>query len=333
MASVCNRENDKTTKIGIVGYGHLGKGIENCLDHFPDMQLCAIFTRRDPESISSESRVVPFDRIHDFKHDIDVLMLAGGSQKDIPVQAPSLIADFNTVDCYDNHAEIATYFKKMDDIAQAHKKVSIISTGWDPGLFSIQRMLMEAVLPSAKTYTFWGPGLSQGHSDVVRRIDGVKYGVQYTIPSDDMMEQIRAGQKVDYTLAAAHRREVYIVLTEKADAGKITKEIKETPAYFAPYQTSVHIISEADFFANHQGMPHGGCVLRQGETSDKNKATYEFSLKFDHNPEFTASISLAFARAAHRLYCEGIFGAKTVLDIPLRFLSLRDHDYMLEHLI
>lgn len=332
MSNICNKKNEKTIKIGIVGYGHLGKGIEKCLAHFPDMQLIAIFTRRDPESLSSQSRVEPFDRINEFKRDIDVLILAGSSQ-DIPALAPSLIADFNTVDCFDNHDKIAVYFKKMDDIAQAHNKVAIVSTGWDPGLFSIQRMLMEAMLPNANTYTFWGPGLSQGHSDIVRRVDGVKYGVQYTIPSDEMMEQIRAGQKVDYTLATAHRREVYIVLEEKADAIKITKEIQEFPVYFAPYQTSVHIISEAEFFANHQGMPHGGRVLRQGETTDNNKATYEFSLKFDHNPEITASISLAFARAAHRLYTEEIFGAKTVLDIPLRYLSLRDHDDMLEHLI
>ena len=320
-------------KIGIVGYGHLGKAIEKCIAHFPDMQLFAAFTRRDPNSISSHSRVESYDRINEFKDDIDVLILAGGSQKDIPEQAPFLIADFNTVDCYDNHDKIATYYKKMDEIAQANRRVSVIASGWDPGLFSMQRMLMEAVLPNAETYTFWGPGMSQGHSDIVRRIDGVKYGVQYTIPSDKMMEQIRAGQKVDYTSAKAHRRDVYVVLEENADTEKIKKEIKEIPDYFAPYETTVHIISESDFTANHQGMPHGGYVIRQGETSEQTKAKYEYSLQFDHNPEFTASICLAFARAAHHLYNERNFGAKTVLDIPLRYLSLRDHNYLLERFI
>lgn len=333
MSTACNKENGKTIKLGIVGYGNLGKAIEKCITYYPDMQLFAIFTRRNPQSISSQSRVESYARIKEFKHDIDVLILAGSSQKDIPEQAPSLIADFNTVDCYDNHDKIALYYQKMDEIAQSNQKVSVIATGWDPGLFSMQRMLMEALLPNAETYTFWGPGLSQGHSDIVRRINGVKYGVQYTIPSNDMMKQIRAGQKVKYTSATAHSREVYIVLAENADAEKIVRDIKEFPDYFAPYRTTVHIISEADFLANHQGMPHGGYVLRRGETSEQVNAKYEFHLQFDHNPEFTASISLAFARAAYRLYNERNFGAKTVLDIPLRYLSFRDQDYLLEQLI
>ncbi len=320
-------------RVGIVGYGNLGKGIEKGIANFPDLELTAIFTRRDPASVQSYSRVVALEQISDYQDRVDVLILALGSQKDIPVLAPRLAEHFTLVDCYDNHAEMPRHFSKLNEIAAAHQQVAVIATGWDPGLFSIQRVLADAVLPNAKTYTFWGPGLSQGHSDVVRHIEGVKYGVQYTIPNEEMLQKIRAGEPVDYSSHTAHQREVYIVLEENADAEKVTAEIKAVPDYFAPYQTEVHILSEAEFMAQHQGMPHGGYVIRAGETSAGKKARYEFSLQLDSNPEFTASVSLAFARAAYRLKQEKSFGAKTILDFPLKYVTIKDNQEILEHLI
>ena len=320
-------------KIGIVGYGNLGRGIETALTNSSDMELFAIFTRRDPQTIMSDSRVESYDSLINFQNEIDVLILAGGSQKDIPEQGPELAANFNTVDCFDTHSAIADYFAEMNRIALKHKYVSTIAIGWDPGLFSLQRMLSEAILPVGKTYTFWGKGLSQGHSDDVRRVPGVKNGVQYTIPDQTMISQIKEGKAVEYTSAKAHQRVVYVVAEPDADQEIIANEIKNMPDYFAPYQTEVNFISQAEFLQNHQGMPHGGTVIRQGETSPETKAVFEFNLKLDSNPQYTAAISVAFARATYRLYKAEQYGAKTIFDIPLGLLSNRDSEDLLHNII
>lgn len=342
-------------RLGIAGFGNLGKGLVTSLKHFPDLDLLGVFTRRDPATLAQSGfrvgeKSVDFFSYRDilkFKDRLDVIILAGGSREDIPKQGPDLIRHFNTVDCFDNHPEIPKYFAQMDSLAKDHRRVALISTGWDPGLFSMQRFLASAVLPDASTYTFWGPGLSQGHSDVVRRVKGVKYGVQYTLPREDMLAQIRSGQEVEYSSTKAHTRQVFVVLEETADPDAVAQEIKSIPDYFAPYRTEVNFISEEEFLAKHQKMPHGGYVIRQGfssraegqgesgpgkvasggheltepgQTGD-HRARIEFQLALDSNPEFTAGVSLAFARAAHRLYQEGDFGAKTVLDVPLSMLA------------
>ena len=308
-------------RVGIVGYGNLGKGIEAGLEQSPDFELVSIFTRRIPNTLTTHSRVESYDDIFKFKDKIDVLILAGGSQKDIPIQGPSLAQEFNTVDCFDNHAVIAEYFNKMDKVTKKHRRVSTIAVGWDPGLFSLNRMLGDAILSQGKTYTFWGPGLSQGHSDVVRRVAGVKMAVQYTIPQDDMIKDIRAGHEVEYNSQKAHSRLVYVVADQSADLEKIRNEIVNIPDYFAPYETRVNFISEEEFLNEHQAMPHGGSVLHLAKTSPNNKAVYEFSLTLENNSEYTAAISIAFARATYRLYQEESYGAKTIFDIPLGLLS------------
>ncbi|NLZ71849.1 MAG: diaminopimelate dehydrogenase [Clostridiaceae bacterium] len=319
--------------IGIVGFGNLGKSIAKCIDNFTDLHLFAVFSRRDPSQIDSKYRIESLSHIGQFKDQIDVLILALGSQRDIPELASTLINQFNTVDVYDNHAFIPEHFKEMNQIALENNKVSIISTGWDPGLFSLERTLADAVLPIGHTYTFWGPGLSQGHSDVVRHVIGVKYGVQYTIPKEEIVEEARQGKDIDFSPSKAHRREVYVVLEDNADAEVISAEIKSIPDYFEPYETNVHFISEEDFLREHQGMPHGGIVIRSGETSKQMQDNFEFKLTLESNPEFTASISLAYARAAARLAKEKNYGAKTVLDIPISYLSNRDKDELLAHFI
>lgn len=320
-------------RIGIVGYGNLGRGIETALTNSSDLELFAIFTRRDPATIATENRVESFQDIFDYKNDLDVLILAGGSQKDIPVQGPELAAHFNTVDCFDNHASIADYYIKMNEIALATKHVSTIAIGWDPGLFSLQRMMAEAILPEGNSYTFWGKGLSQGHSDAVCRVPGVKMGAQYTIPDQAMIEQIKSGQDVDYTSVKAHQRLVYVVAESDADQAEIKEKIVKMPDYFAPYQTEVKFITGTEFKAKHQGMPHGGTVIRQGSTSPDNKAVYEFNLKLESNPEYTAAISVAFARATYKLFRAEQYGAKTIFDIPLGLLSNRDSEDLLHNII
>ncbi|NLJ94287.1 MAG: diaminopimelate dehydrogenase [Clostridiaceae bacterium] len=315
--------------IGIVGFGNLGASIEKCLENFPDINLITVFTRRKPDSINSKVKVDKFENIDQYETEIDVLILAGGSQKDIPEQGPQLIRNFNTVDVFDNHAEVKQYYTKMNKIALENNKVAVVSTGWDPGLFSLERTLADAILPKGNTHTFWGPGLSQGHSDVVRRVPGVKYGAQYTIPNKKMLDEARQGKKIEYSTATAHQRDVYVVLEETADSEEVSDTIKNIPDYFAPYQTNVYIISEEEFFANHQGMPHGGTVIRLGETSQQVKANFEFNLNLSSNPEFTASVSLAYARAAARLAAEKNYGAKTVLDIPISYLSSRTKSELL----
>lgn len=307
--------------IGIVGYGNLGRGVEANLKNAPDMNLVGIFSRRNPDTLDTEATAYHIDDILNFKDEIDVLILCGGSRSDIPEQGPALAEHFNTVDSYDNHSQIPNYFESMDSVAKAHKYVSIIATGWDPGLFSLNRLIGEAILPKGDTYTFWGEGLSQGHGDAVRRVEGVKDGVQYTIPNTELIDQIHAGETVEYTSKSAHNRDVYVVLEEGADAEKVKNDIVTMPDYFEGYQTEVTFITEEELHANHAGLPHGGRVIRSGETSPDMQQVYEFGLDLGSNPEFTAAVNVAYARAAYKLHQEGHSGAQTVFDIAPKYLS------------
>lgn len=307
--------------IGIVGYGNLGRGVEANLKNAPDMNLVGIFSRRNPDTLDTEAKAYHMDDILNFKDKIDVLILCGGSRSDIPEQGPALAEHFNTVDSYDNHSQIPNYFESIDTVAKAHKYVSIIATGWDPGLFSLNRLIGEAILPKGDTYTFWGEGLSQGHGDAVRRVEGVKDGVQYTIPNTELINQIHAGETVEYTSKSAHNRDVYVVLEEGADAEKVKNDIVTMPDYFEGYQTEVTFITEEELHANHAGLPHGGRVIRSGETSPDMQQVYEFGLNLGSNPEFTAAVNVAYARAAYKLHQEGLSGAQTVFDIAPKYLS------------
>ena len=307
--------------IGIVGYGNLGRGVEANLKNAPDMNLVGIFSRRNPDTLDIEAKAYHMDDILNFKDKIDVLILCGGSRSDIPEQGPALAEHFNTVDSYDNHSQIPNHFESIDTVAKAHKYVSIIATGWDPGLFSLNRLIGEAILPKGDTYTFWGEGLSQGHGDAVRRVEGVKDGVQYTIPNTELIDQIHAGETVEYTSKSAHNRDVYVVLEEGADAEKVKNDIVTMPDYFEGYQTEVTFITEEELHANHAGLPHGGRVIRSGETSPDMQQVYEFGLNLGSNPEFTAAVNVAYARAAYKLHQEGLSGAQTVFDIAPKYLS------------
>ena len=320
-------------KIGIVGYGNLGKGVETGIANQADMELVGIFTRRQPDQVASTSPVYHMDEILDFKDKIDVLLLCGGSATDIPKQAPGLQTDFNTVNSYDNHSEIPAHFDTIDKIARENNRVGVIATGWDPGLFSLNRLVAEAVLPKGETYTFWGKGVSQGHSDAIRRVDGVKLGAQYTVPNEELIAAIKAGEEVTYTKTSSHKRICYVVLEDGADAAVVTEKISTMKDYFADYETEVHFIDEAEFEANHTAMPHGGKVLRSGLTDDKNKSVYEFSLDLDSNPQFTAAVALAYARAANRLAEEKQYGAKTVLDIAPAYLSAKTGEQLRRELL
>lgn len=322
--------------IGIVGYGNLGRGVLLALKQNPDMNLVAIFTRRNPEDVKVEdenAKVEHISRIEQYQDKVDVMILCGGSATDLPEQGPNLAKLFNTVDSYDTHAKIPEYFAAVDEAAKAGGKTSIISVGWDPGLFSLNRMLMEAVLPNGNTYTFWGKGLSQGHSDAIRRVEGVKAGVQYTIPSEEAMARVRKGENPELSTADKHTRECYVVLEEGADPKKVEHEIKTMPNYFADYETTVHFITEEELRANHTKMPHGGFVIHSGTTADEHKQLLEFSLKLDSNPEFTASVLVAYARAAHRLNQEGQNGAKTVYDVPPGYLSMKSPEQLRKELL
>lgn len=320
-------------KIGIVGYGNLGKGVEIGLKNHPDMELVGIFSRRNPETLDTKSPAYILDDILDFKGKIDVLILCGGSKTDIPQQGPELAEHFNTVDAYDNHELMSDYHNEMDEIAKVNQTVSIIATGWDPGLFSLNRLMQEAILPKGETYTFWGRGLSQGHSDAVRGVPGVKKGVQYTIPDELMIKQILNGKKVDYQQKEAHSREVYVVLDENADLDLVETTIKEMPDYFNGYPTSVNFISEEEFNREHQGMEHGGRVIRQGDTSDEHLSVIDYSLKLESNPEFTAAVNIVYARAAYRLAKEKQYGAKTIFDVPPIYLSEKSREDIIRELL
>lgn len=307
--------------MGIVGYGNLGKGVALAIDQNPDMTLVAVFTRRPPEELAGVANAVPFAQLADYKDDIDVMILCGGSSTDLPEQVVSVCQLFNTVDSFDTHAKIPAYFSQVEEASKAAGTLSLISTGWDPGLFSLARLIGLSVLPQGEEYTFWGKGLSQGHSDAVRRVPGVKNGVQYTIPLESAIEQVRAGATPSLTTAERHQRVCYVVAEAGADKAEIEATIKSMPHYFEPYDTTVHFISEEELRANHSGMPHGGTVLRSGVTGSGARQRIEFGLALESNPEFTASVLVAYARAVGKLASEGHTGARTVFDIPLGYLS------------
>ncbi|NLY56010.1 MAG: diaminopimelate dehydrogenase [Firmicutes bacterium] len=308
-------------RVGIVGYGNLGKGVEKALRQNEDCELVAIFTRRDPDQVAARSKLVSLANILEYREKIDVLILCGGSATDLPVQGPSLAAHFNTVDSFDTHAKIPEYFAEMDQVARGAGTLSLISTGWDPGLFSLARLYAEAVLPEGNTYTFWGKGVSQGHSDAIRRLAGVKDAIQYTIPVPEAIERVRTGENPVLTTREKHIRECFVVAEEGADLARIEQEIKTMPNYFADYETIVHFVSAEELRDQHAGMPHGGFVIRTGRTGAGTKQRIEFSLALESNPEFTGSVLVAFARAVARLSREGQTGARSVLDIPPAYLS------------
>lgn len=313
-------------RIGIVGYGNLGKGVELAIGQNPDLELVAVFTRRQPESLKILTKGVPvysIDSARDHKDEIDVMILCGGSATDLPVQGPEFASIFNTVDSFDTHAKIPEYFEAVDAAAKKAGKVGVISVGWDPGMFSILRLYGECILPEGKGYTFWGKGVSQGHSDAIRRVEGVADGKQYTIPVDSALEAVRSGLNPELNTRQKHIRECFVVAKEGADKAKIEAEIKNMPNYFADYDTIVHFISQEELDRDHSGMPHGGFVFRSGKTGINGETSHvvEYSIKLGSNPEFTASVLVAYARAAYRLSKENVFGAKTAFDIPPSYLS------------
>lgn len=324
-----------TIRIGILGYGNLGRGVENSITQNTDMELVAVFTRRSPDSLKIASQNVPvisIDNILDWKDKIDVLILCGGSATDLPEQTPEYVKYFNVVDSFDTHAKIPEHFANVDKNAQESGKLGVISIGWDPGLFSINRAYAGAILPVGKDYTFWGKGVSQGHSDAIRRIAGVKNAKQYTIPKDEALTAVRSGTNPDLTTREKHLRECFVVLEDGADATSIENEIKTMPNYFADYDTIVNFISEEEFSKNHSGIAHGGFVIRSGNTGT-NKHIIEYSLKLDSNPEFTSSVLVAYARAAYRLSNEGKKGCLTALDIAPAYLSAQDHKTLISTLL
>ena len=315
-------------RIGILGYGNLGRGVECAIRQNPDMELAAVFTRRNPENVTiltDTAAVCRAEEAADWKDKIDVLILCGGSATDLPVQTPEYAKYFNVVDSFDTHAKIPEHFAEVDAAAKASGKVGIISVGWDPGMFSLNRMYANVILPEGSDYTFWGKGVSQGHSDAIRRIDGVKDAKQYTIPVPQALEEVRKGTNPVLSTREKHTRECFVVLEEGADAARIEQEIKTMPNYFADYDTTVHFISEEELKRDHSGIPHGGFVLRSGVTGweKEHKHLIEYSLKLDSNPEFTSSVIVAYARAAYRLASEGQTGCKTVFDIAPAYLSAK----------
>ncbi len=309
-------------RIGIIGYGNLGKGVTKALKQNPDMELKAIFTRRDSSKVeANDLPMLHISKLADFKNEIDVMILCGGSATDLPEQGPMVAEMFNTVDSFDTHAKIPAYFEKIDSVAKKSNKVSLISVGWDPGLFSLNRLMASCVLPQGNDYTFWGKGVSQGHSDAIRRIAGVKNAIQYTIPKQEALDKVRSGENPTLETRDKHERLCYVVLEEGADAAKIEQEIKTMPNYFSDYDTTVNFISEEELKRDHSGMPHGGFVIRTGTTGENTKQKIEFSLDLESNPEFTSSVLVAYARAIYKLSQEGVSGAKTVFDIPFGLLS------------
>lgn len=313
--------NSSKIKIGILGYGNLGKGLALAVTQSPDMELMGIFTRRNPEQIKSDYPVYSINAILDFKEKIEVLVLCGGSLKDLPEQIIEMAAHFHTVDSFDTHAKIPEYFAQVEKINNKYKTLSLISTGWDPGLFSLMRVLGKAVLPEGESFTFWGKGLSQGHSDALRKVRGVKNGVQYTIPKASALEAVRNGSKPIFEAADMHDRICYVVPEAGADKSEIENNIKSMPHYFQPYKTTVYFITEEELQAEHQAMPHGGTVIRTGRTAVGEQQRLEFSLALESNPNFTSSVLLAYARAIGKMGRNGLHGTKTVFDIPIGYLS------------
>ncbi|MBQ9927080.1 MAG: diaminopimelate dehydrogenase [Lachnospiraceae bacterium] len=325
-------------RIGILGYGNLGKGIESAITQNADMELKAVFTRRNPDSVTIRTVGVPVlhtDKLQEMKEEIDVLVLCGGSATDLPEQTPEYAKYFNVVDSFDTHARIPEHFANVDKAAKESGKTAVISVGWDPGMFSLNRLYANAILPEGKDYTFWGKGVSQGHSDAIRRVEGVKNGKQYTIPVEAALEAVRRGENPELTTREKHIRECFVVAEEGADLAKIESEIKNMPNYFADYDTTVHFITEEELEREHSGIPHGGFVLRSGVTgmNREHKHLIEYSLKLDSNPEFTASVIAAYVRAAYRMNKEGMCGCKTVFDIPPAYLCAQSGEELRKNLL
>ena len=313
----------ETVRVGIAGYGNLGKGTQLAVGNAPDMELVGVFTRRDPSLLDAKgAKVYKTDDAVLMQDKIDVMVLCGGSATDLAVQGPYFAKLFNTIDSFDTHAKIPEYFAAMDKSARESGHVSIISVGWDPGMFSLNRLYAESILTNGETYTFWGKGVSQGHSDAIRRVEGVKNGIQYTVPIESAVERVRNGENPSLTTREKHLRECWVVAEEGADRAEIERKIKTMPNYFDEYDTVVNFISEEEFKRDHNKMPHGGFVIRSGETNGgRNKHIIEYSLKLDSNPEFTSSVLTCYARAAYRLAQKGDIGAKTVFDIAPALLS------------
>lgn len=320
-------------KAGIIGYGNLGRGVEKALKLNPDFELIAVFTRRNPDLVKTHSKLIHISDVWNYKDKVDVMLLCGGSAEDLPVQGPEIAAGFNTVDGFDNHKKVAEYLESMDDAGKKSGRLSLVSAGWDPGLFSLNRLLAQAVLPQGKEYTFWGAGVSQGHSDAIKRVKGVKRGIQYTIPVNSAIEEVRSGDMSDLKTNERHERVCYIVLEEGADAKKAEDDIKSMPGYFADYRTTVNVISEQEFVTEHNKMPHGGFVISIGDTGNSTMQRMEFGLTLENNPEFTACVLVAYARAVHRLSGEGKSGACTVFDIPFSYLLPKTTKQLIKELL
>jgi len=325
-------------KIGIMGYGNLGRGIECAIKQNPDMELAAVFSRRDPSTVkilTEGVKVYPVDDAVKMKDEIDVLILCGGSATDLPVQTPEYAKYFNVVDSFDTHARIPEHFGNVDAAAKESGNIAVISCGWDPGMFSLSRLYANCILPQGNDYTFWGKGVSQGHSDAIRRVEGVKNGKQYTIPVETALEKVRNGENPELSTREKHIRECFVVAKEGADKERIEKEIKEMPNYFADYDTIVHFITEEELVRDHSGIPHGGFVIRSGKTgwNEEHSHIIEYSLKLDSNPEFTASVIVACARAAYRMKKEGMTGCKTIFDIAPAYMSPLDGAELRAHML
>lgn len=326
---------EQKIRIGICGYGNLGKGVQKAICQNSDMELVAVFTRRDPTQISKQTsvKVLPITEVTQWMNQIDVMIMCGGSATDLPDQVPTFAKLFCTVDSFDTHAKIPQYLNAVDEEAKRGGNVSIISVGWDPGMFSNMRAYAEAILPFSHTYTFWGRGVSQGHSDAIRRIEGVKDARQYTIPVPKAMEMVRAGENPELSTREKHKRECFVVAEDGADLSAIEKEIITMPNYFADYDTTVHFITQEELDKNHKGLPHGGSVISCGQTGEETKQVMEYSLTLDSNPEFTGAVLVAYARAAYRMKKEGITGAKTVLDVPPIMLNQNEREEVIKRLL
>ena len=325
-------------KIAIYGYGNLGRGVEYAVRQNPDAELFGVFTRRPPETVKPafpETKVFSASEITSHKNDIDVLIICGGSATDLPKMTPALAADFNVIDSFDTHADIPKHFKTVDDAARKGGKVAVISVGWDPGMFSLNRLYANAILPDGKDYTFWGKGVSQGHSDAIRRIEGVLDARQYTIPVQSALDSVRAGENPELTTREKHTRLCYVVAADDADKSRIEREIVTMPKYFSDYDTTVNFISQEELERDHKGIPHGGFVIRTGKTGDlrSNNHVIEYSLKLDSNPEFTASVLVAFARAAFRMHERGDCGCKTVFDVAPVDLSIKTREQVIAEML
>ena len=325
-------------RIGIFGYGNLGRGIESAIRQNADMELVAVFTRRDPKSLKINTPtaiVASAADVESFVGKIDVMILCGGSATDLPEQTPALAGLFNVIDSFDTHARIPEHFARVDAAARESGHTAMISVGWDPGMFSLNRLLADSILPDGKSYTFWGRGVSQGHSDAIRRIDGVLDAKQYTIPVESALESVRAGDNPELTTHQKHTRECFVVAAEGADKARIEREIKEMPNYFADYDTTVHFITIEELKRDHSGIPHGGFVIHSGRTglNGENTHVIEYSLKLDSNPEFTASVITAYARAVYRFAADGSFGCKTVFDVPPAYISSEPYERIIANLL